>query len=206
MTCHCVVVWIICSPTYSFDREHECHICCRIPWKIVSFSSHLFWDQYENVISFYAMELIREMTFLLQIIIIFIWKWDSSVHSFIAHSQELILAIVCWYKFVKECICAWATVLLPLFSQINIGTVTTSTSVAATFSVAHLFLSTLHKTENIVQYDCDVSAWLHSVIKFNIMTQIGFILLHSVREPHWWGCTADGWPQNYNILIQPSLF
>jgi hypothetical protein len=31
-----------------------------------------------------------------------------------------------------------------------------------------------------VQYDCDASAWLCSVIKFNIMTQICLILLHSV--------------------------
>jgi len=40
------------------------------------------------------------------------------------------------------------------------------------------------------------------------MTQICLILLHNVTvgEPHWWGCTADGWLQYYNILIQPSLF
>ena len=124
------------------------------------------------------------MTFLLQIIMRFIWKWDSSVHNFIAHSQELLLAIFCWYKFVKECISAWATALLQLFSQISIGTVTTSTSVAAAFSVAHLFPSTwLHQTENIVQYDCDVSSWLCSVIKFNIMTQICLILL-TVQGSH----------------------
>jgi hypothetical protein len=56
-------------------------------------------------------------------------------------------------------------------------------------SVAHLFLWTwLHQTEYIVQYDCDVRAWLCSVIKFNMMTKICLILLHSVtvREHSIW--------------------
>jgi len=155
MTCHCLIVWISCSATYSFHREHECHICYRTPWKIVSFSSHLYWDQYENVISCYAMELIRQLAFLLEIIMRFMWRWDSSVHNFIAISQEL-LAIFCLYKF-------WRSVSRhePLFSQVTIGTVTTRMSVATALSVAHLFLSKwLHQTENTVLYDCDVRAWL----------------------------------------------
>jgi hypothetical protein len=54
-------------------------------------------------------------------------------------------------------------------------------------SVAHLFLSTwLHQTENIVQYDCDVSAWLCSVIKFNIMTQFFF---NPDAQYNCWGTT-----------------